>query len=48
MLGDDEEVHAQEETDRYWNAIVKNGGQESQCGWCKDRWASRGRSPRAH
>jgi predicted 3-demethylubiquinone-9 3-methyltransferase (glyoxalase superfamily) len=28
----------QEETDRYWNAIVKNGGQESQCGWCKDRW----------
>ena len=28
----------QEETDRYWNAIVKNGGQESECGWCKDRW----------
>ena len=28
----------QEETDRYWNAIVKNGGKESQCGWCKDRW----------
>ena len=28
----------QEETDRYWNAIVRNGGQESQCGWCKDRW----------
>ena len=28
----------QEETDRYWNAIVKNGGQESDCGWCKDRW----------
>jgi len=28
----------QEETDRYWNAIVSNGGQESQCGWCKDRW----------
>jgi predicted 3-demethylubiquinone-9 3-methyltransferase (glyoxalase superfamily) len=27
----------QEETDRYWNAIVGNGGQESQCGWCKDR-----------
>src|SRR3984893_18452345 len=26
----------QEETDRYWNAIVGNGGQESQCGWCKD------------
>ena len=28
----------QAETDRYWNAIVGNGGQESQCGWCKDRW----------
>ncbi len=28
----------QEETDRYWNAIVGNGGQESQCGWCKDKW----------
>ena len=28
----------QEETDRYWNAIVKNGGKESACGWCKDRW----------
>lgn len=28
----------QEETDRYWNAIVNNGGQESACGWCKDRW----------
>ncbi len=28
----------QEETDRYWNAIVGNGGQESRCGWCKDRW----------
>ncbi len=28
----------QEETDRYWNAIVNNGGEESQCGWCKDRW----------
>ena len=28
----------QEETDRYWNSIVGNGGQESQCGWCKDRW----------
>lgn len=26
------------ETDRYWNAIVDNGGQESACGWCKDRW----------
>ena len=28
----------QEETDRYWNAIVENGGKESECGWCKDRW----------
>ena len=28
----------QAETDRYWNAIVNNGGQESDCGWCKDRW----------
>jgi predicted 3-demethylubiquinone-9 3-methyltransferase (glyoxalase superfamily) len=28
----------QEETDRYWNAIVNNDGQESQCGWCKDKW----------
>lgn len=28
----------QEETDRLWNAIVGNGGQESECGWCKDRW----------
>ena len=28
----------QEETDRYWNAIVGNGGKESACGWCKDRW----------
>ena len=28
----------QAETDRYWNALVENGGQESQCGWCKDRW----------
>src|SRR3954467_7758841 len=36
----------QEETDRYWNAIVGNGGEESQCGWCKDRWASPGRSRR--
>lgn len=32
------ETADQEETDRYWNAIVNNGGQESQCGWCKDRW----------
>ncbi|HKJ50025.1 MAG TPA: VOC family protein [Gammaproteobacteria bacterium] len=28
----------QAETDRYWDAIVGNGGEESQCGWCKDRW----------
>ena len=28
----------QAETDRYWNAIVSDGGKESQCGWCKDRW----------
>ena len=28
----------QAETDRYWNAIVANGGSESQCSWCKDRW----------
>jgi predicted 3-demethylubiquinone-9 3-methyltransferase (glyoxalase superfamily) len=28
----------QAETDKYWDAIVGNGGQESQCGWCKDKW----------
>ena len=28
----------QQETDRYWNAITQNGGQESACGWCKDQW----------
>ena len=28
----------QAETDRYWNAIIDNGGQASQCGWCKDKW----------
>jgi predicted 3-demethylubiquinone-9 3-methyltransferase (glyoxalase superfamily) len=28
----------QEETDRYWNAITRNGGAESMCGWCRDRW----------
>jgi predicted 3-demethylubiquinone-9 3-methyltransferase (glyoxalase superfamily) len=28
----------QDETDRYWDAIVGNGGKESACGWCKDRW----------
>jgi predicted 3-demethylubiquinone-9 3-methyltransferase (glyoxalase superfamily) len=29
---------SQDETDRYWNAIVNNGGAESACGWCKDKW----------
>ena len=28
----------QEETDRYWDAITKGGGEESMCGWCKDKW----------
>ncbi len=31
-------TESQEETDRYWNAIVGNGGEESACGWCKDKW----------
>ena len=31
-------TESQEETDRYWDAITKNGGTESACGWCKDRW----------
>jgi predicted 3-demethylubiquinone-9 3-methyltransferase (glyoxalase superfamily) len=31
-------TESQEETDRYWHAIVGNGGRESACGWCKDRW----------
>ena len=31
-------TETQEETDRYWNAIVHNGGEESACGWCKDKW----------
>jgi predicted 3-demethylubiquinone-9 3-methyltransferase (glyoxalase superfamily) len=31
-------TESQAETDRYWRAIVDNGGAESQCGWCKDRW----------
>jgi len=31
-------TETQAETDRYWNAIVGNGGQESACGWCKDKW----------
>lgn len=29
---------SQDETDRYWNAIIANGGTESECGWCKDKW----------
>jgi predicted 3-demethylubiquinone-9 3-methyltransferase (glyoxalase superfamily) len=29
---------SQEETDRYWDAITRNGGEESMCGWCKDKW----------
>lgn len=29
---------SQEETDRYWQAIVSNGGEENVCGWCRDRW----------
>jgi predicted 3-demethylubiquinone-9 3-methyltransferase (glyoxalase superfamily) len=28
----------QEETDRYWNAVIANGGEASACGWCKDKW----------
>ena len=28
----------QDETDRYWNAIVGNGGEENDCGWCRDKW----------
>jgi predicted 3-demethylubiquinone-9 3-methyltransferase (glyoxalase superfamily) len=31
-------TESQEETDRYWDAIIGEGGQESACGWCKDRW----------
>ncbi|MCE3232384.1 MAG: 3-demethylubiquinone-9 3-methyltransferase [Rickettsiaceae bacterium] len=31
-------TETQEETDRYWNAIIENGGVESMCGWCKDKW----------
>ena len=31
-------TETQAETDRYWNAIVGNGGVESQCGWCRDKW----------
>ena len=32
------ETEDQEETDRYWNAIIEGGGEESMCGWCKDKW----------
>ena len=39
----------QAETDRLWNAIVGNGGQESVCGWCKDKWGLSWQiTPRAH
>ncbi len=31
-------TETQDETDRYWNAIVGNGGEENACGWCRDRW----------
>ena len=31
-------TETQEETDRLWNAVVGNGGEESACGWCKDKW----------
>ena len=31
-------TETQEETDKYWNSLVENGGSESVCGWCKDRW----------
>ena len=31
-------TYDQEETDRYWNTIVGNGGEESACGWCRDKW----------
>jgi 2-polyprenyl-6-hydroxyphenyl methylase/3-demethylubiquinone-9 3-methyltransferase len=31
-------TETQEETDRLWNAIIENGGEENACGWCKDRW----------
>lgn len=32
------QTDSQQETDRYWNAIIGNGGEEAPCGWCKDRW----------
>lgn len=31
-------TESQEETDHYWSAIIRNGGKENACGWCKDRW----------
>jgi predicted 3-demethylubiquinone-9 3-methyltransferase (glyoxalase superfamily) len=31
-------TNTQEDTDKYWNAIVQNGGRESMCGWCQDKW----------
>lgn len=31
-------TETQEETDRYWNAVIDNGGEERDCGWCRDRW----------
>jgi len=31
-------AETQAETDRYWNAIIENGGEPSACGWCKDKW----------
>ena len=31
-------TEGQAETDRYWNAVTQNGGAESECGWCKDKW----------
>jgi predicted 3-demethylubiquinone-9 3-methyltransferase (glyoxalase superfamily) len=37
-LGDGRNGDANTKPDRYWNAIVGNGGQESNCGWCRDRW----------
>jgi predicted 3-demethylubiquinone-9 3-methyltransferase (glyoxalase superfamily) len=41
-------TESQEETDRYWNAILNNGGTASACGWCKDRWGIHGRSRHAY
>lgn len=32
------QTDSQEQTDRYWAAIIGNGGEEAPCGWCKDRW----------